>query len=106
MQKIDFANSFTVTGVLENAPKLDLTKNGTAYCRTTIDVTEDVPNGEARTLRLPVVAFRAAAVAMKDLVKGAVVTVTGQLRGRAYTGQDGIERLNLDAVIDQVAVAE
>lgn len=106
MNEIQFANGFDLRGTVSEVTAQGITRGGTLWVRATVKTVENQQNGEAKIVNVPVVAFRASAVTLKDMEPGTEVAITGKLRSRSYETQSGETRLNLDAVVDQVATVE
>jgi single-stranded DNA-binding protein len=97
-------NLFTIGGTVEKSEH-GFTQNGTLWVRALVDVEdgEDL-QGNTRTMKVPVVAFRAQAVTLKDVAPGARVLLKGRIRARSYETQTGETRHNVDLVVEEIGL--
>lgn len=97
----------TIAGNLTGDPELRVTGNGAAVTNFTVAVNERKQSGDqwvddgATFYRVSVWRDQAEAVADK-LTKGQRVIVTGGLRSRTWTDNDGAERLSFEVTADEV----
>jgi single-strand DNA-binding protein len=100
-------NSVRLTGFLGQGPEVKFTNNEKKYVRLSIatnDFRRNV-NGESvkETNWHQVVLWdHQATLAEKHLTKGSKITLEGRLVSRFYTDKDGIRRLGIEVVVQEL----
>jgi single-strand DNA-binding protein len=91
-------NRVTLIGRLVADPELRYTPNGIAVTRFRL-----ANNGTDATQYYTVIAWRRLAeVAAEHLAKGRLVYIAGRLKGRTWTGKDGVARYELEIVASEI----
>jgi len=98
-------NAISFTGRLGNAAELKYTANGTAVWNASVGVGYGYGDNKGTNwLRVQVFGKRAESLGKLDLPKGAAVGVSGELRIREYTKQDGTKGTSVEVVANDVSL--
>lgn len=98
-------NKFFIIGNLTKDPELTETKSGVKVCRFTVAVNRSYTNsdGERETDFFNCTAWRGQAENVaRYCVKGNKIAVTGSVQMRNYEDNDGVKRIAVDVVAQEV----
>jgi single-strand DNA-binding protein len=103
-------NNVTFIGNIGRDPELQVTPDGTPVTKFSLAVNERTGRGadaKESTMWLNIVAWRGLAETVeKYMHKGMSVCVSGRLKVREYTDREGVKRMSVDVVANEVIMLD